>query len=153
MSSGFCLLASTMTAIASPRFFSSRNQAMLLLWTSNSRCIRAALRAAQFLFTTAPLMGVNPPKPASRPPLRSDVACETQQPPDLRTVPGNPPSGFKVDTTSPAALALQDASAEAAAKWVRRLIRRNGLEHLLDVTDRPLRADQIPLLRSAAPRP
>ena len=35
--------------------------------------------------TALPLLGVNPPKPKSRPPLRNDVPCETQQTPDLRS--------------------------------------------------------------------
>jgi len=33
----------------------------------------------------APLLGSRPPKPARRPPLRSDVPCETQAPQDLAT--------------------------------------------------------------------
>jgi virulence factor Mce-like protein len=109
--------------------------------------------ADRFLLTTAPLSGVNPPKPSTRPPLRADVPCETQQPPDLRSIPGQPPAGFKVDTTSPAARAVQDASAAAAAGWVRDLIRQDGLGHLFKVTDRPLRPEEIPLLRGAAPKP
>ena len=34
--------------------------------------------------TALPLLGVNPPKPKTRPPLRNDVPCETQETPDLR---------------------------------------------------------------------
>jgi virulence factor Mce-like protein len=40
--------------------------------------------------TNFPILGVNPPK-ATRPPTRYDVPCETQQPADLRTIPGQPP--------------------------------------------------------------
>jgi phospholipid/cholesterol/gamma-HCH transport system substrate-binding protein len=40
--------------------------------------------------TNFPLLGVNPPK-ATRPPTRYDVPCETQQPADLRTIPGQAP--------------------------------------------------------------
>jgi virulence factor Mce-like protein len=48
--------------------------------------------------TDFPLLGVNPPS-APRPDSRYDVPCETQQPADLRTIPGQPPepvqsSGF-----------------------------------------------------------
>ena len=50
----------------------------------------------KFFLTGQPLQGVNPPTPKNhaRPPLRSDVPCETQQPPDLRTVPDAAPQGF-----------------------------------------------------------
>jgi phospholipid/cholesterol/gamma-HCH transport system substrate-binding protein len=109
--------------------------------------------ADRFLLTTAPLQGVNPPKPATRPPLRADVPCETQERPDLRTIAGPPPAGLEVDTTSPAALAVQGAAAASAARFVRKVIRRDGLEHVFTVTDRPLRRDEIPLLRRTAPRP
>jgi len=45
--------------------------------------------AGQFLLTGQPLMGFNPKPPKQRSPLRHDVACETQQPPDLRSIPGS----------------------------------------------------------------
>ena len=50
----------------------------------------------KFFLTGQPLQGVNPPTPKNhaRPPLRADVPCETQQPPDLRTVPDAAPQGF-----------------------------------------------------------
>src|SRR3954451_20041252 len=44
----------------------------------------------RFGITNFPIMGVNPPK-ANRPPSRYDVPCETQQAPDLRTIPGAAP--------------------------------------------------------------
>src|SRR5688500_1709086 len=37
-----------------------------------------------------PLLGTNPPKPDTSPPLRPDVACETQERHDQRTLPGPP---------------------------------------------------------------
>ena len=50
----------------------------------------------RFFFTGQPLQGVNPPVPQNhkRSPLRPDVPCETQQPPDLRTIPRPAPQGF-----------------------------------------------------------
>ena len=45
-----------------------------------------------------PVACVNPPMPTTRPPLRPEVPCETQEPPDLNTVPGDPPPAQKVDT-------------------------------------------------------
>jgi hypothetical protein len=50
--------------------------------------------------TALPILGVNPPKPKARPPLREDVPCETQQTPDLRSKPGAPPEQHKADTSS-----------------------------------------------------
>ena len=43
--------------------------------------------AGQFLQSTFPLMGANPPPPAKKTPFRPDVPCETQQAPDLRSSP------------------------------------------------------------------
>ena len=37
------------------------------------------LKPGVFATTPEPLLGANPPKPKSRPPLNADVACETQQ--------------------------------------------------------------------------
>jgi virulence factor Mce-like protein len=50
--------------------------------------------------TAMPILGVNPPKPTKRPPLNENVPCETQQTPDLRSIPGQPPKQSKVDTSS-----------------------------------------------------
>ena len=55
-----------------------------------------------------PLIGTNPPKPETQPPLRPAVACETQEPPDLRSIPGPP------DTE--VARGLPD-TAEARERW------------------------------------
>jgi phospholipid/cholesterol/gamma-HCH transport system substrate-binding protein len=44
-----------------------------------------------------PVVGVNPPAPESgRPPLRPDVPCETQEAPNLKTVPQGPPQTTQV---------------------------------------------------------
>jgi virulence factor Mce-like protein len=59
----------------------------------------------QFL-TTEPIAGVQPPKSLTgRPPIRPDVPCETQEPPDLRTRVQPPPPAQKVNHDSPAARA------------------------------------------------
>ncbi len=44
--------------------------------------------AGQVLLSGQPLMGYNPRPPKERSAMRHDVACETQQPPDLRSIPG-----------------------------------------------------------------
>jgi ABC-type transporter Mla subunit MlaD len=53
--------------------------------------------------TGTPLRGTNPPKATRRPPLKPDVPCETQEPPDLRTRPGGPPQRVATNPSSPAA--------------------------------------------------
>src|SRR4051794_17421717 len=55
----------------------------------------------QILQSTFPLLGVNPPPPAKKTPFKPSVPCETQQKPDLRTVPGSLPPAHKVQITDP----------------------------------------------------
>jgi phospholipid/cholesterol/gamma-HCH transport system substrate-binding protein len=73
----------------------------------------------KFFLTGQPLQGVNPPVPKNhaRPPLRADVPCETQQVPDLRTIPSPAPDGYKIADPSPTAAqgALQDT-----VDWLRK---------------------------------
>jgi virulence factor Mce-like protein len=49
-----------------------------------------------------PVEGVNPPKPQGRPPLEPDVPCETQEKPDLNSIPLGPPTATKINTRSKA---------------------------------------------------
>jgi len=50
--------------------------------------------AGGFTLTDRPILGTNPP-PGARPPLKSDVPCETQERPDLRTNPGPVPEAHR----------------------------------------------------------
>ena len=75
---------------------------------------------------TMPLIGVNPPKSATRPPLRPDVPCETQQRPDLRTVAGDPPPAVKADRSSPAARRRYAKARETAILELRSQLERAG---------------------------
>jgi len=59
--------------------------------------------------TNFPLKGVNPP-PSERPPSRYDVPCETQQRPDLSTIPGAPPVQQASGKFSPLQAALNQAN-------------------------------------------
>ena len=75
-----------------------------------------------------PLIGTNPPKPDARPPLRPDVACETQERPDLRSIPGPPDT--EVAQGLPDTSAARDrwrAAEDRAVGWVRRHLRERGL--------------------------
>jgi hypothetical protein len=79
----------------------------------------------KFFLTGQPLQGVNPPTPKNhaRPPLRADVPCETQQPPDLRTVPDAAPQGF--DLAQPSAAAKADAL-QKTVDWLRKDLKAEG---------------------------
>ncbi len=57
-----------------------------------------------------PIEGVNPPPTVTRPPLHPEIPCETQEPPNLQTVPRGPPATTKVNMRS---AAYQDRYAKA----------------------------------------
>ena len=88
---------------------------------------------AQALF---PILGTNPPKPEDRPPMRPDVPCETQQPPDLRTQagPGEPTVARGLPQT-PEALRRYERAKQAAVRWVRSELRLRGLDDQWRVED------------------
>jgi phospholipid/cholesterol/gamma-HCH transport system substrate-binding protein len=64
----------------------------------------------RFGITNFPLQGVNPPKVSERPPSRYDVPCETQEVPNLATVPGAAPSQVARGQFSPLQAALNQAN-------------------------------------------
>ena len=94
----------------------------------------------KFFLTGQPLQGVNPPTPKNhaRPPLRADVPCETQQPPDLRTVPDAAPQGF--DLAQPSAAAKADAL-QKTVDWLRKDIKADGSS--LKVSDVPATVKEL----------
>ena len=99
----------------------------------------------QLLLSGEAIAGNNPPLPRSRPILRSDVPCETQQPPNLATVPGPPPPGqTKISApTSPAARSLMANAQVGADNLARAMIRNEGLQGQLRVSDRMLTPAQV----------
>jgi phospholipid/cholesterol/gamma-HCH transport system substrate-binding protein len=94
----------------------------------------------KFFLTGQPLQGVNPPTPKNhaRPPLRSDVPCENQQPPDLRTVADPAPQGFSLAEPSAAARAQ---ALQKTVDWLRNDIKVEGLG--LKVSDVPATAKEL----------
>ena len=68
----------------------------------------------------SPLRGTNPPKQSQRPPLKPDVACETQEPPDLRTIPGGAPRRINANPNSKAARDRYEKSREVAIEVMQR---------------------------------
>jgi phospholipid/cholesterol/gamma-HCH transport system substrate-binding protein len=104
------------------------------------------LQQDKLFLTTAPLIGTNPPKPPKRTPLRSDVPCETQQGPDLRTVPGTVPQPTKAQIPADR---LDDYNklVEAAVTDVRKSIDSEGLKGKLSVTDKPVTESALGAIR------
>jgi len=101
------------------------------------------LRPGVFATTPLPIEGTNPPKPQGRPPLRADVPCETQQPPDLRSQVGPPPEQRQVDTSSPAFKQRYARAREIATDWLKRQLRTEGLDGKLRVGDKDANKELI----------
>jgi virulence factor Mce-like protein len=81
-----------------------------------------------------PLIGTNPPKPAGPPPLRPDVPCETQEQPDLRTVPGPPDTEVARGLPdTPLARERWAAATARAIDWVKDHLRERGLDGQYEV--------------------
>jgi hypothetical protein len=104
----------------------------------------------QFALSAAPILGVNPPKQTERPPLEKDVPCETQQPPELGTVPGAPPSQVKVDQSAVPA-DVKAAQLKASVELMRDLLKDNGLG-AIKVSDVPLQRSEIKQLTNGMPK-
>jgi phospholipid/cholesterol/gamma-HCH transport system substrate-binding protein len=86
-----------------------------------------------------PIAGVNPPPVRERPPLRPDVPCEIQEPPDLRSNPKGPPQA--VDTSGLPSARRQARAQSVAVKLMRRRLRNEGQD--TKVSDRPITLEQI----------
>ncbi len=80
--------------------------------------------AGQFIQSTAPLLGVNPPPPAKKTPFRPDVPCETQEDPDLRSIPAPLPEAHQVQVTD---VAGYQKVKDRAAKMLRESVDRQKL--------------------------
>ena len=89
-----------------------------------------------FSTTALPIEGTNPTKPQARPPLRADVPCETQEPPDLRSNVGAPPEQRRVDTSSPAFKLRYEKARTTAMDWLKGQLRREDLDGVLKVDDK-----------------
>jgi phospholipid/cholesterol/gamma-HCH transport system substrate-binding protein len=93
------------------------------------------LKPGVFATTPEPLLGANPPKPKARPPLRADAPCETQQTPDLRTEAAPPPEQKTVDTSTAAFKQRYERARGDAVQWLRRQLRIEGLQDVLEIAD------------------
>jgi virulence factor Mce-like protein len=110
------------------------------------------LRPGVFSTTAMPILGTNPPRPSKRPPLNQTTRCQTQQPPNLASKPGNPPEQHPLDTSS---VAYKTALAKArgqAIDWLRGQLKTEGLQDQLKVSDQdatPGLIDQLLRARKA----
>ena len=73
-----------------------------------------------------PATGINPPVQEERPPLRPDVPCETQEPPNLDSDPQDPPQAMKVDRDDPELLEREAMAREVAMELIARRQRSQG---------------------------
>jgi phospholipid/cholesterol/gamma-HCH transport system substrate-binding protein len=108
------------------------------------------LRPGVFATTPEPLIGANPPRPAKRPPLDADTPCETQEPPDLRTNPAGPPPQREVDTSTAAFQARYAQARGKAVDWLRKQLKVEGLDGLLDVVEQDATKQLIDKVAEAA---
>ncbi|MBA3327432.1 MAG: hypothetical protein H0T43_03930, partial [Solirubrobacterales bacterium] len=74
--------------------------------------------------TLEPIVGNNPPPDRSRPPLRPEVPCETQENPDLRSIPKGPPA--TVNTTGAASRTRSAKAQDVAVATMRRQLKAQG---------------------------
>ena len=98
----------------------------------------------RYFLTGAPLQGVNPPKVDSAPPLRGDVPCETQEPPDLRSNPDAPPEAKRVNFDHPQVKAAMAKSQAQAIKWLKNELKFRDVD--MPVLENALTAAQLPQL-------
>ena len=96
------------------------------------------------LFGTSlnPIIGVNPPPDESRPPLRPDVACETQEVPDLRTIPGGGPRKVPIDPGDPRVVERLEGAREVAIALLRAQLAEAG-DTTTTVLDSELTPDAV----------
>jgi phospholipid/cholesterol/gamma-HCH transport system substrate-binding protein len=93
--------------------------------------------------TALPILGTNPRKPKGRPPLRNDVPCESQQPPDLRSDPGAPPPQSKVDTSNARFKARWAEVRQYGIDLMRQSLQREGLAGQFKVLDKDITPSDI----------
>ena len=89
----------------------------------------------RFGTSALPLAGANPPKPPTRPPLRADVACETQERPDLNSEAAAPPRQRRIDTNDPAYKERLALAKGRTVRWLERQLKTEGLDDEMKVAE------------------
>ena len=108
------------------------------------------LNDGKLFFTQAPLQGVKPPR-NDQPPLRPDVPCETQEPPDLRSGNGALPAATTVNHSTAAGQARRAVIRGEVAKYLEDTVKAQGLDDTFTVLTRELNAGELGQLLGSAP--
>jgi len=119
------------------RSFDGNGQFFKVLGTGGAETLN--LGNGLFGSTFAPIVGVNPPPVRTRPPLRPDVPCETQDPPNLGSIPQNAPTA--ISTTGTATTRRETRAQTVAVELMRRMLKSQGRD--TKVLDRPITTDEI----------
>jgi hypothetical protein len=93
--------------------------------------------------TTNPILGSNPPKQKTRPPLDEKQPCENQENPDLRSQPGDPPQQWQADTSTQAFKDRYALAKGRAVDWLKGQLKSEGLDGKLKVTEEDATKDLI----------
>lgn len=98
----------------------------------------------RFYLTDGLLQGVNPPRKVGGPPaFRPDVACETQQGPDMRSKAAAPPRAVRIDQNADGAAERRAEANEALLAWMRRSLKGSTLGEHLKLSDEPLKRSEL----------
>ena len=93
----------------------------------------------QFAQAYFPVLGSQPPTPKRRPPLRPEVPCETQEPPDLRSNAGPPdPVVARGLPNTPEARSRYERAKDRAVRFMRQDLERTGLDKQFRVSSREI---------------
>jgi hypothetical protein len=102
----------------------------------------------RFYLTGQPLVGVNPPrKRGGAPPYMPDVPCETQELPDLRSRPDAPPPSVRINHHAPGADERRAKVNAALLEWMKDQMAVAGLDKRFKLSDEPLKAAEVDLVR------
>jgi virulence factor Mce-like protein len=111
----------------------------------------SALGDGRFFFTDLPVQGVNPPKVDRQPPYRTDVPCETQEAPDMRSKPQAPPQQIKINHHAPGADERRARVQKALTEWMGTQLEATGLDGRYTLSDKPLTAAEAAAVTKAGP--
>ena len=99
--------------------------------------------------TALPLLGVNPRKPKGRPPLNSGAPCEAQQPPDLRSRPGDPPPQRQVNVNNPLFKTRWAKVRKYGMNLMKLSLKREGLADRFKVANKDVTAGDVKKMAGA----
>jgi virulence factor Mce-like protein len=92
------------------------------------------LKPGVYATNPLPINGSNPPA-STPPPLDENTPCETQQKPNLASKAGPPPPQRRIDTSDPKYVAAETHAKDVAVAWLKKDLRREGLDKAFSVGD------------------